>query len=263
MKLTKRLIEYRRKGKQRQFKKIIMTKANWLENISKTGAELYELYDDVRLFEKNNPMIFTVKNNAPPLAPTPTVSVFGANKNRFLSNSGNPVLVRIDYEYSTYSYEQLLANTMFAPFEIGTIRLESNLPINSRVLNITVQSPEGKSHTIAVTLQNRLNQFQTNTVELNVEDLKIPIDGDSVINFPIASGTQLKFYIYPSKMTSLKMLINTGALAKKYTTIQIPLTPNRDSITTPIDINYNDRKSLVAGWYQSHETYSSFRLLQA
>ena len=221
--------------------------ANWLNDISPTGKQLYELYGDVRLFEKNNPMIFTVKNMGAPIAPFPIANIFGANKNRFLSNNGNIVLIRIDYEYSTYTYEQLLANTQNAPFHIGAIRLESATPFNSRTLNITVQAPEGTSKTIALNIHRYLNQFLSDAVELNVEEHNIPIDGDTLIQFAIAGQTQVKFYIYPSKATSLKMLINTGAIAKKYSAIQIPLTPNRDSVTTPLDVIYDDnKKRLVA-----------------
>lgn len=220
-------------------------KSDWLNNVSPTAKELYELYDDVRLFEKNNPMIFTVSNNG---VVEESVRIFGANRNRFEPNFGNsaaPAIV-ITYAYQSYSYLQLLANTMFAPFEIGTIRLESLTAIQSKVLNASVLSPEGIRHTIALTLFHKLNQNINNSVELNVEDKKIPVDGDTQILFSLPAGERLTFYIYPSKLSSLKMLINTGTLAKKYTTLQIPLTPNRDSDSIPITVKYNDYKRLVA-----------------
>ena len=231
-----------------------MAKAKWLENISLTGKEIYELYDDIRLFEKNNPIVFTIQNKG---AGTRRVNLFGANKNRFETNFGNPITVHIQYEYQTYSYGELLANTQNAPFEVGLIRLETeaaNLIANNLDFSATVSSPEGKSKTIALPVFRALNQYLNDAVEMDVEHLKIPIDGDTQMQintkgFHHKFGTDhyIKLYFYPSKSTSLKMLINTGTLAKKYTKLQIPLSPNRDSVTTPIDVAYDDKKKrLVA-----------------
>lgn len=231
-----------------------MAKAKWLENISLTGKEIYELYDDIRLFEKNNPIVFTVQNKG---AKKRRVNLFGANKNRFESNYGNPIVVDIEYEYKSYSYTQLLANTQNAPFVIGLIRLETesaNLVANNLDFSATVSSPEGESKTISLPVFRALNQYLNEAVEMDVEHLCIPIDGDTQMQinangFHQKFGTShyIKLYFYPSKSSSLKMLINSGTLAKKYTKLQIPLTPNRDSVTTPIDVAYDDKKKrLVA-----------------
>ena len=212
----------------------------WIKDISDTAAKIIDHFQDVKEYGKSNPFKITITSRSPK---EESVTLFGANVLRF-NGSPAPPLVTVGYGYSTYSYEELLANTMNAPFEIGILRIETDNPnhfvAKNLGLGVIKNEPTGEQIETNFPVYRRLNQFQQNAVEFNLTNYKFLIDGDVAFKITVRPNSFTTLYFYPSARASFKMLMNEGYFAKKNTLPSIPLTPNREIYYEPINVKLKD-----------------------
>lgn len=214
---------------------------DWLKQIDSNAAKLLEDYNKVQEFGKSNPFIMeTINLGGVPLQ----INVLGANVTRFQLNNRLPIGAKVDYGYSTYSYQEFLANTMNSPFEIGILRIETDNPkqfvASTSSISFIKNEPTGERTIKGLALFKRLNQFTQDAIEYDLSGFDIVIDGDLIMNLTIYDNSNLKFLFYPSARSSFKMLMNEGYLAKKNTIPSIPLVPNRSIEYTPLEVKLND-----------------------
>ena len=212
----------------------------WIKDISPSAAKIIDHFQDVKYYGKSNPYIVNIENKA---FSSRTVILFGANLKRF-QIAKFPAGITVTYGYNTYTYNEFLANTMNSPFEIGIIRIETNNP-NGFVaqnfnLGVRTNEPTGEQTTTNFPVFRRLNQFQQDAVEFNLNSYNFFIDGDVEFIVSVRPLSNTKIYFYPSSRASFKMLMNEGYFAKKNTLPAIPLTPNREIYYEPIEVKMKD-----------------------
>lgn len=218
----------------------------WLKQLDSNAANLLEKYNKVQEFGKSNPFIIDAINlGGLPLK----MNVLGANVTRFQINNGLPVGGKVDYGYSTYTYQEFLANTMNSPFQVGILRIETDNPSQFVASLSSIQfvknEPTGEQTIKGLALFKRLNQFTQDAIEYDLSEYDIVIDGDLIMQLTIDANSNLKFLFYPSARTSFKMLMNEGFLAKKNTMPSIPLVPNRSIEYTPLEVKLSDTSKRV------------------
>lgn len=220
----------------------------WLKELDNQAANAIEKYGDVRDFGKSNPFILNCRNQGGiPLK----MSVLGANVTRFQLNNGLPVAfgAKVDYGYSTYTYQEFLANTMNSPFQVGILRIETDNPsqfiATTSAIQFVKNEPTGEQTIKGLALFKRLNQFTQDAIEYDLSEYDIVIDGDLIMQLTIDANSNLKFLFYPSARTSFKLLMNEGFIAKRNELSSIPLVPNRTIAYKPIEVPLTDKRKMV------------------
>ena len=211
-----------------------------------------KILDDARVFAFSNPYIVIINRKNDGL-PVENVKFMGANVERFgtAPSFGNSPNVSIEYLYTNYSYTQFLANTMNEAFKIAKVRIESSTPLYFDGFNTALSyvrfRPTGDKITYGIgSFFRSLNQFIDDAVEADVEENEIYIDGDTQLAINVKRASQLKIYLYPCLITSLKTLLRTGSMIRYNNTGSIPLTPNDRSYTEPVSVTVDsNRKKIV------------------
>lgn len=225
---------------------------DWIKDIKPIAYSSMKILDDARVFAFSNPYVVLIRRtNEGQLVEN--IKFMGANVERFGTspNFGNPAGVSIEYLYANYSYRQFLANTMNEAFKIAKVRIESSTPLYFDGFNTALSyvrfRPTGDKITYGIgSFFRSLNQFIDDAVEADVEENEIYIDGDTQLAINVKRDSQLKIYLYPCLITSLKTLLRTGSMIRYNDTGTIPLTPNDSSYTEPVSvvIDSNRKKKL-------------------
>jgi hypothetical protein len=185
----------------------------FLKQLRPKKKNFLSFLENANIYSVTNPMVFTVSNSG---GGARTINLFGANLNRFTSNTGLPGSISVTYGFQDYSYLQFLANTENFNFKIGALRLQSDSnPQLQQVINYELFFPEGKSITRAIVPFKRLNQYITNAVEMDLSNEDYIINGDSQLSYTMQPFASVTFFIFPSIVTSIKILFNEGEIAKK------------------------------------------------
>lgn len=205
---------------------------NWIDKLAPKASKLYELMNDVRYFSKANPYLFNIENQDP--VPN-NYQMFGSAAYRFVPNYGNIGNIKFRYGYSTYTFDELMANTESTPVRIGKIRVESNNPLNlNSVINIIRYDSDGSQIQDSNVAFRRINQFLQGAIEF---ETSIELNTHTLVTGIIQPNSSATVYLYFDYYSSMKMLLNEGYLAKKTTLSPIPTTPNVDSVYTPLPMD--------------------------
>jgi hypothetical protein len=224
---------------------------DWIKEIKPVAYSSMKILDDAKVFAFSNPYIIIIKRANVGL-PVQNVKFMGANLERFGTSPtfGNPAGVSIEYLYSNYSYTQFLANTMNEAFKIAKIRIESSTPLYFDGFNTALSyvrfRPTGDKITYGIgSFFRSLNQFTNDAVEADVEENEIYIDGDTQLAINVKINSELKIYLYPCLITSLKTLLRTGSMVRYIDTGVIPLTPNDSSYSEPVEVIVQSNRKTI------------------
>ena len=152
------------------------------------------------------PYIFTVVSTD---AGIQTVKLFGSEVNRTAENFGNPGTIAITYDLSGFwgggsnGYLALLGRTETHPLTFGRLRLESaaNSLNLSTTLNVSEFDPTGKSTTYPVVNFAKLNQYQSNAIETEIDTV---IFGGVELSYSQQPTSTCRWYFYPADVAALR-----------------------------------------------------------
>jgi len=166
---------------------------------------------------RSQPYILTVSNASNAAV---TIDIFGAYI--YLNNAGfsNGVLtvsnVTITSNLSNVTYYNLLNQSSFSPFTIGSTLISSVNGTTSQVLQpITLTTQDANGNQAVKILTPVVDPYQNQS---GIVDLKQPfrIDGFTKLTFQIFASTSVQFQFYPSDTINVARGLGGNPVSKQY-----------------------------------------------
>ena len=166
---------------------------------------------------RSQPYIITVSNASNAAV---TVDVFGAyiylNSANFSSGSLTENNVTISSNLSNVTYYNLLNQSSFSPFTIGSTLISAVNGTTSQVLQpITLTTQDANGNQAVKILTPVIDPYQNQS---GIVDLKQPfrVDGFTKLTFSIFATTSVQFQFYPSDTINIARGLGGNPVSKQY-----------------------------------------------
>lgn len=166
---------------------------------------------------RSQPYILTVSNASNAAV---TIDVFGAyiylNNGGFSSGSLTVSNVTITSNLSNVTYYNLLNQSAYSPFTIGSTLISSVNGVSSQVLQpITLTTQDANGNQAVKILTPVVDPYQNQS---GIVDLKQPfrIDGFTKLTFQIFAATSVQFQFYPSDTINVARGLGGNPVSKQY-----------------------------------------------
>jgi hypothetical protein len=166
---------------------------------------------------RSQPYIITVSNASNAAV---TIDVFGAyiylNASTFSSGSLTVSNVTITSNLSNVTYYNLLNQSSFSPFTIGSTLISSVNGTASQVLQpITLTTQDANGNQAVKILTPVVDPYQNQS---GIVDLKQPfrIDGFTKLTFQIFASSSVQFQFYPSDTINVARGLGGNPVSKQY-----------------------------------------------
>jgi hypothetical protein len=166
---------------------------------------------------RSQPYIITVSNASNAAV---TTDIFGAyiylNNGGFSSGSLTVNNVTITSNLSNVTYYNLLNQSSFSPFTIGSTLISSVNGVTSQVLQpITLTTQDANGNQAVKILTPVVDPYQNQS---GIVDLKQPfrIDGFTKLTFQIYANTSVQFQFYPSDTINVARGLGGNPVSKQY-----------------------------------------------
>lgn len=166
---------------------------------------------------RSQPYILTVSNASNAAV---TIDVFGAyiylNNAGFSAGSLTVSNVTITSNLSNVTYYNLLNQSSFSPFTIGSTLISSVNGVTSQVLQpITLTTQDANGNQAVKILTPVVDPYQNQS---GIVDLKQPfrIDGFTKLTFQIYASTSVQFQFYPSDTINVARGLGGNPVSKQY-----------------------------------------------
>lgn len=166
---------------------------------------------------RSQPYIITVSNASNAAV---SVDVFGAyaylNNAGFTNGSLTVNNVTISSNLSNVTYYNLLNQSSFSPFTIGSTLISSVNGVASQVLQpITLSTQDANGNQAVKILTPVIDPYQNQS---GIVDLKQPfrIDGFTKLTFQIFASTSVQFQFYPSDTINIARGLGGNPVSKQY-----------------------------------------------
>lgn len=166
---------------------------------------------------RSQPYIITVSNASNAAV---TIDIFGAyiylNNAGFSAGSLTVSNVTITSNLSNVTYYNLLNQSSFSPFTIGSTLISSVNGVTSQVLQpITLTTQDANGNQAVKILTPVVDPYQNQS---GIVDLKQPfrIDGFTKLTFQIYASTSVQFQFYPSDNINVARGLGGQPVSKQY-----------------------------------------------
>jgi hypothetical protein len=166
---------------------------------------------------RSQPYILTVSNASNAAV---TIDIFGAyiylNNAGFTAGSLTVSNVTITSNLSNVTYYNLLNQSSFSPFTIGSTLISSVNGTTSQVLQpITLTTQDANGNQAVKILTPVVDPYQNQS---GIVDLKQPfrIDGFTKLTFQIFASTSVQFQFYPSDTINVARGLGGNPVSKQY-----------------------------------------------
>ena len=166
---------------------------------------------------RSQPYIITVSNASNAAV---TIDVFGAyiylNNAGFSGGSLTVSNVTITSNLSNVTYYNLLNQSSFSPFTIGSTLISSVNGVAAQVLNpITLQTQDANGNSAVKILTPTIDPYQNQS---GIVNLKQPfrIDGFTRLTFSIFASTSVQFQFYPSDNINVARGLQGTPVSKQF-----------------------------------------------
>lgn len=166
---------------------------------------------------RSQPYILTVSNASNAAV---TIDLFGAyiylNNANFSSGSLTVSNVTITSNLSNVTYYNLLNQSAYSPFTIGSTLISSVNGVSSQVLQpITLTTQDANGNQAVKILTPVVDPYQNQS---GIVDLKQPfrIDGFTKLTFQMYASTSVQFQFYPSDTINIARGLGGNPVSKQY-----------------------------------------------
>ena len=166
---------------------------------------------------RSQPYILTVSNASNAAV---TIDVFGAyiylNNAGFSNGSLTVSNVTIQSNLSNVSYYNLLNQSAYSPFTIGSTLISSVAGVASQVLQpITLTTQDANGNQAVKILTPVVDPYQNQS---SIVELKQPfrIDGFTKLTFQVFAATSVQFQFYPSDTINIARGLGGNPVSKQY-----------------------------------------------
>lgn len=166
---------------------------------------------------RSQPYILTVSNASNAAV---TIDVFGAyiylNNAGFSAGSLTVSNVTISSNLSNVTYYNVLQQSAFSPFTIGSTLISSVNGVASQVLQpITLTTQDANGNQAVKILTPVVDPYQNQS---GIVDLKQPfrIDGFTKLTFQVYAATSVQFQFYPSDTINIARGLGGNPVSKQY-----------------------------------------------
>lgn len=143
-----------------------------------------------------------------------TAILFGFNQYFLDANFGSATGITVTPSQSNISYQELLTQSAFQPFETSLIRVESsNSSQVTQIITITVKDANGQSLTTPLITQNYFAAYQQQSGIIDIP-YSLKVDGNTNLSFTVLATTTVSITFFPAeKVNNARVLGGAGAVS--------------------------------------------------
>lgn len=147
-------------------------------------------------------------------AGTLTAILFGFNQYFLDANFGSATGIVISMSAANITYQELLTQSAFQPFETSLIRIESsNSSQVTQIITITVKDANGQSLTTPLITQNYFAAYQQQATIIDIP-YSLKVDGNTSLSFSVLATTTVSITFFPAeKVNNARVLGGSGAVS--------------------------------------------------